>query len=123
VNRPKGIVLTTILMALCNSMGWFIIDYTAPHARGTFIIFTVLILAGYLVLWGYWRGRNWARILVLITSVVTILNMRGWNSRSATILKTPSRVMISCEFVLGVFLLVWLNTPSVRAFFKERATA
>jgi hypothetical protein len=99
---PIAVIASLDLMALCNSMGWFIIDYTAPHARGTFIIFTVLILAGYLVLWGYWRGRNWARILVLITSVVTILNMRGWNSRSATILKTPSRVMISCEFVLGV---------------------
>ena len=58
MNRPKGIVLTTILMALCNSRGWFIIDYTAPHARGTFIIFTLMILLGYLVLWGYWRGRN-----------------------------------------------------------------
>jgi hypothetical protein len=90
VYRPKGVVLTTILMAVCNAMGWFIIDYSAPHALGTFIIFTVLILVGYLVLWGYWRGRNWARILVLITSAITILNLRGWNSRSATLLKTPT---------------------------------
>lgn len=27
-------------------------DYSAPHTRGTFIVFTVLILVGYLVLWG-----------------------------------------------------------------------
>jgi hypothetical protein len=116
-------VLTTILMAVCNAMAWFVIDYSAPHARGTFIIFTVLILFGYLVLWGYWRGRNWARILVLITSAITILNLRSWNSRSATLLKTPNRVMLACEFALGIFLLIWLNTPSVRAFFKGSTAA
>jgi hypothetical protein len=31
-------------------MGWLIIDYTAPHARGTFMIFSMLILICYVVL-------------------------------------------------------------------------
>jgi hypothetical protein len=121
VRRPTGIVVTTILMAVCNAMGWFIIDYSSPHARAAFIIFTILISLGYLALWGYWRGKNWARILVLITSVVAVLNIRGWNSQSVTLLKTPSRVMLASESVLGIFLLVWLNRPSVRAFFKGGA--
>jgi ABC-type proline/glycine betaine transport system permease subunit len=111
-------------MALFNAMGWLIIDYSAPHARGTFFIFTVLILVGYLVLWAYWSGRNWARMLVLITSVVTIFNLRGWNSHSATLLKIPNRVMLAAAFVLGIFLLVWAQyTPSARAFFKGKPAA
>ena len=117
--RPTGVTATTILMALCNAMGWFIIDYSAPHARGTFVIFTAVILVGYAVLWAYWQGKNWARILVLISSVVTILNLRYWNLPSATLLRMPNRVMIACEFVLGIFLLYWLNTSRTRAFFKS----
>jgi hypothetical protein len=72
---------------------------------------------------GVLGGKNCARILVLLTSVVTIFNLRGWNPRSAALLKTPTRVLLASEFVLGVFLLVWLNTPSVRAFFKGRTAA
>jgi hypothetical protein len=94
---PKGIVLTTILMAVCNAMGWLIINYSAPHARGVFIIFTVLILIGYAVLWAYWSGKNWARVLVLVTSVLTVFNLRSWNPRSPTLLTTPNRVMVASE--------------------------
>jgi hypothetical protein len=105
-------------MAICNAMGWFIIDYTKPHARSAFVIFTVIIFVGYLVLWSYWNGRNWARILVLIESVVTIFNLHYWNASFATLLKAPNRIMIASEAVLGIFLLFWLNTSTVRAFFK-----
>jgi hypothetical protein len=80
-------------------------------------------LIGYGVLWAYWRGKNWARILVLINSAVAIFNLRYWNSRSATILKTPNRAMVASEFALGIFLLFWLNIPTVRAFFKGVKTA
>ena len=118
MNRPAGITVTTILMAICNAMGWLIIDYSSPHAHGTFVIFTVLILAGYAVLVAYWKGKNWARILVLINSVITILNLRYWNLPSPTILRTPNRVMIASEFAIGIFLLYWLNTSCIRAFFK-----
>ena len=68
-------------MVICNAMGWIIIDYSKPHARFTFVIFTALIAIGYVVLWFYWNGRNWARVLVLLNSVVTIFNLRYWNSR------------------------------------------
>lgn len=122
MNRPNGLTLTTILMAACNALGWLVIDYRAAHVIGTFIAFTFLIVIGYLVLWAYWRGQNWARILVLLTSVLTVFNLRSWNA-SASVLKTPNRIMLTSEFILGIFLLFWLNTPSVRAFFKRNRGA
>jgi glucose-6-phosphate-specific signal transduction histidine kinase len=122
VYRPPGINVTTILMAACNFMGWVIIDYSAPHARLTLLIFSVIILVGYVVLWAYWSGRNWARILVLISSVVAISNLRFWNSPSTALLETPDRVMLAFEFVLGVFLLFWLNTTGIHAFFNQSKT-
>jgi hypothetical protein len=107
-------------MATCNALGWIIIDYRAPHALRTLVFFTVLIVIGYGVLWHYFQGKNWARILVLLNSVLAVFNLRYWNPRSPNLLKSPTRVMLLAECVLAIFLLIWLNTPAVRSFFKRR---
>ncbi len=116
MTRPKGLTLTAVLMCICNAMGWFIIEWDKPHARAQFAVFTILILTGYVFLWFYWKGRNWARIAVLLTSVLTIYNLRYWHQSDAS-----SRLMIASEAVLGMFLLYWLNTAAVREYFKTAA--
>ena len=101
-------------MGVCNAMGWAIIDWSKPHAWFIFIVFTALILIGYVFIWFYWQGRNWARIAVLFTSVLSIYNLRYWNDSSRM-----TQVMIGCEAALGIFLLYWLNTRRVRSFFQS----
>ena len=41
-----------------------------------FSLFTIFIVAGYVVIWFYWQGRNWARVLVLLTSLLCLYNLR-----------------------------------------------
>jgi len=110
--RPKGLTETSILMSITNAMGWAIIDWSKPNARVTFVIFTILIVIGYLVLWFYWEGRNWARILVLLTSPLALYNLRYF-FRVGII----ERVMIGSEAALAVFLLFWLNNSNIKSFF------
>ena len=114
MNRPHGLVLTAVLMCICNAMGWFIIEWDKPHALAEFVVFTILILIGYVFLWFYWKGRNWARIAVLLTSVLTIYNLRYWHHSNAS-----GQLMIASEALLGAFLLYWLNTAAVREYFKN----
>jgi len=104
-------------MSATNAMGWAIIDWSSPHAIAIFVIFTLLIAIGYVVIWFYWQGRNWARLLVLLTSLLTIWNLRGLPRASRI-----ERVMIVAEALLGIFLLIWLNTRDVRAFFRDRGS-
>src|SRR5258707_991478 len=47
MNRPRGLDLTALLMIVCNAMGWAIVDWSKPHAVATFIVFTILIVIGY----------------------------------------------------------------------------
>jgi hypothetical protein len=117
-NRPKGLTETSILMSITNAMGWAIIDWSKPSAHRTFLIFTVMIAIGYLVIWFYWNGRNWARILVILTSLLSLFNLHLW-SHSGTV----ERVMIAAEAILAIYLLYWLNTPRVRAFFRGQDAA
>jgi hypothetical protein len=77
--RPKGLTATSIFMSITNAMGWAIIDWSKPNARIIFVLFTVTIAINYLVIWFYWKGRNWARILVLLTSLLCLYNLRHWN--------------------------------------------
>jgi hypothetical protein len=60
--RLKGLTETAILMSVTNAMGWLIIDWSKSNASTTFVLFTIFILVGYLVIWFYWKGQNWARI-------------------------------------------------------------
>jgi hypothetical protein len=110
--RPKGLTETSALMSITNAMGWLIVDWSKPKALVTFITFTTLIVIGYLVIWFYWRGRNWARILVLLTSLLCLYNLRRW-SHSGLL----ERFMVGAEAILAIFLLYWLNTRKVREFF------
>jgi hypothetical protein len=112
--RPRGLTETSAIMAITNAMGWGIIDWSRADARLTFAIFTSFILVGYVVIWFFWNGRNWARILVLLTSILCLYNLRYW-SRGGLL----ERVMIGAEAVTAVFLLYWLNTSKIRAFFAQ----
>jgi hypothetical protein len=103
---------TVVAMSITNAMGWAIIDWSNPRAKIIFIVNTVLIVTGYVVIWFYWKGQNWARILVLLTSLLCLYNLRYLN-RGGLI----ERAMIGMEAALAIFLLYWLNTRKVKAFF------
>jgi len=111
--RPKGLTESAVLMSLTNALGWFIVDWSNPHAATTFLLFSIFILAGYFVIWFFWRGRNWARLLVLLTSLLCLYNLRYF-FRGGIV----ERVMVGSEAVLAVFLLFWLNSRGVKSFFR-----
>jgi hypothetical protein len=99
-------------MSLTNALGWFIVDWSDPHAATTFWLFSIFIVAGYFVIWFYWRGRNWARLLVLLTSLLCVYNLR-YLFRGGIV----EGVMVGSEGVLAAFLLFWLNSRGVKSFF------
>jgi drug/metabolite transporter (DMT)-like permease len=120
MNRPKGLALTAILMALCNAMIWATIDYTRPQRKG-FVILAVIFgcIIGFFFIWSYWKGRNWARIGILLCSGGSIGNLFMWRAVSLypVFLATPTRTLLAVRAVLGAALLYYLNTRPVVEFF------
>ena len=120
--RPKGLALSALLMALCNVMLWGIVTPgRPPYTLRLYLFYTFVIFVGYVFIWFYWKGRNWARIAVLLVSCLSILQIGAWNniSRSRAILTTPAHLTLAARAVLGAVLLYWLNTRPVRAFFMR----
>jgi hypothetical protein len=115
--RPRGIIASTLAMVILNLSGIVGLQWSD---RGEVVAALFFILCGYIVLWYYWRGKNWARILVLITSALAIFNVSKILRPYGSAVLYNSFIVV--EAALGVFLLYWLNTKDVRHWFMRRRT-
>ncbi len=115
------VTVTTGLMCLTNALSFFLVNWHRPNAGGVFFIYFFLIAVGYVVLYFYWRGRNWARWFVLATSVLCLWNLWGLRRTTPAMLDSPvGAPMIVVEAVIAIYLLYYLNTNSARAWFAKR---
>jgi hypothetical protein len=88
---------------------------------GTQAISIVVLLLGVLVVWLFWQGRYWARQFVFGMSCVAVaklLYLRETWSWSHT-----SGYLTVAAALLGAFLLWYLETRAVRAWFIDRYAA
>jgi len=127
MNRPRGLLLTAWIMVALMVAGWVRGYYWPHHAHlvhplahlrvFTTIFLLVVNVIVFVCIFYYARGRNWARIAVLLTSILSILYLPlRWTREDI-----PGHVISAAWALLGVFFLYWLNTRSVREFFKRRA--
>jgi len=122
VIRPKAVTISTWLMAILNILGYAILWEPDAHKTRFAVFFfitvyTLTIVAGYIVLWFFWRGKNWARILVLLNCFLCFYNVHDVHFFLRV--NPVEKVMLLGEAVLAVFLLYYLNTRRARAYFKR----
>jgi hypothetical protein len=113
-------------MVFLNTAAW-ILQYWPHHhvfrhaSTAVFVgllMFAVRVCA-FACIFDYAQGRNWARILVLVISVSTVLTSLLYRGGA---LSTPAaRINSAAWVILSVFFLYWLNTRPVREFFKRGA--
>ena len=105
-------------MCVTNAMGFFILNPQSQRFLFHFVFNVAMIAIGYAVLLRYRHGRNWARWMVMLSSLSTLWNLHYLWHPSATF-NDLKRVMLVTEAPLGAFLLVYLNLQQVRRWFLE----
>jgi hypothetical protein len=115
--RPRGITHTAIVFCVHNLLGYSMIDWDDENALGMAILLTPVIVLTFPVIWFFWKGRNWARWLVLLTCFVGL-----WNITTIPSWSPYLRGFLTVEALLSLFLLYWLNVPKVRAWFSASST-
>ena len=128
MKRPKGLLLTAWIMVGMVVAGWLRMYYwphhaqpAHPHAHLRVFIGVALLVVNiveFVCISYYIKGRNWARIAILVVSVLSILELLRLNRED-----TLGQIITAAWALLGVFFLYWLNTRSVREFFKRGAAA
>jgi len=114
--RPPEVILTTWAMGVLNLLGYaLLLDVRRPRSIWVAsLVCTLMIAAGYVVLWFYWHGHNWARLLVLVTCFLCFYNLRNLASSNLIV-----KVMLVGEAAVAVFLVYWLNTSQAKEFFQK----
>ena len=110
--KPKGLKETTVLMGIFNIAGLIFFDPNQEYIGFEIFLFIVVIAISYLLLWYYWQGNNWARIIVIIGSLLSLGNLYGIKKYSF-----PQAGVLVAEAALGLFLLWWLNTEPAKTYF------
>ena len=105
------------MAALNLVVGFSGVNWHSPHLDGDFAFRLLVVVARFVVLWFYWNGENWARVLVLVASVATLWNLTLWAHAT-----TYSRIIIAIVVALGLFLLYWLSTPAIKKYFDPKPT-
>jgi hypothetical protein len=84
------------------------------HAR-TPLLFLGAIITSVAIIYGFWRGQNWARIVVILTAVTDFVIDIPRLTGSPPLM----RFVLISRLLSAVALLIWLNTSTVRVHFRR----
>ena len=118
--RPRRLLTITVAMAILN-LTCFLSPTGAPYMAATLWAETLVALAGYFILWFFWKGENWARISVLVASVLSVINLIELFYPHGNAIVYDS--MVIAWALVGFFLLYWLNRADVREWFTKKKAA
>ncbi len=119
MQRPFGITITTILMCFTNAMGFLLIDWQLPNAGVLLFLFSLFIVLGYIALRFFWKGRSWARWLVMLTCLQCLWNLKALIHPSHLLIRRVEVPMVLLEGIIAIYLLWYLNTRPIRTWFAE----
>ena len=111
--RPKGLASITTLLCISQLIAF---GYVTPaqwnSIREVGLVLSMKIV-WYWIFWFFWKGRNWARIMTVVTSCFIFL-IPFFPPRHAPIMQ--AYMVADCVF--SAYLLYWLNTKPIVRFFK-----
>jgi hypothetical protein len=127
MQRPSGVSLTAALMVLFTLIGLLgtftaVVPATAaaatPFAVGGLMKVGGIVgsLIGLLFVFLYWKGYGWVRWVVMIYCVLTLVSLLG--IRKAMQMSHLIGVSDVLKALLALFLLYYLNTEPVKAWFN-----
>jgi len=131
--RPDGIGVSALVMCVLALASELVdglqITGGAPAAGyaarlPALFSYSVLFGAELFAIWNYWKGKNWARRLALIASFLFVAKeISGSIDQEGGPIQVMNHPLRFLSLATAAFLLYWLNTGSLRAWFKKSSTA
>ena len=109
---------TTVAMGILNLTAFASLKWIHRFFVATLVADIFIVVVSYLVLWFFWKGRNWARLCVLVASVLSVINLLSLIHPHGIVIVYDSIVIAWA--IVGFFLLYWLNLADVRVWFKSQ---
>ena len=134
MTRPMGLTVSALLMVLSMVLR-IVLSPTPPvpanltESNNVDVLFGWAFIAlQFFVIYFYWNARNWARIVILICSgwfllglvILSLLPVPAWIHQAIWGGPLPFVRTIG-DSLLAIYVLCYLNTPAIRAWFNRRA--
>jgi Tol biopolymer transport system component len=107
------LTLITVLLCVSNTSTLFLIDYRSA-VGSQLLLYMPLMLFGYAVIFFLYRGRNWARVLVVVGAVLGVLGLGLLIVQEDPV----RRMLLGYDGALSVILIWYLNRREVRERFR-----
>lgn len=125
-SRPQGVGLTALALSALVAIYLIrnLLYLVGGNLTATVVFEQLLMCCGrgieLFFVWHYWRGQDWARIFVLLWSFATAAReLSVLIDRDDSLISLMSHPLTFFHALLACFLLYWLNTRPVRAWFKK----
>jgi uncharacterized membrane protein len=79
------------------------------------LLFVGAILASVSIVYFFWRRQNWARVVIILTAVTDFILDLPRFGHSPPLMQ----IVLSLRLIAATALLIWLNTPAIRAYFQR----
>jgi hypothetical protein len=110
MSKPTGITVSALLMMLSLVAG-LVMSYIQGDKS---VIFWAVIIALSVIIYFYWTAHNWARMLVLIYSLLCVIPVRLIHHQWVLV---RFSWITAGQTLLAIYLLWYLNTRPIRAWF------
>jgi hypothetical protein len=125
MQKPVGITVTATLICISLVTNTVLVFAKSPitgKAKSTSDLLIGLAIQSLtaVIVWFYYQGQNWARWLVILQAAVSIVT--GLSSSKEWQRSHFGGAAYIYDALLGVFLLVYLNTMQIRSWFNRPTT-
>ena len=115
MDMQSRIKTLSLLMCLFNMVSILFIDFT-KEIMPQMLFYVPIILSVFLIIYFFYRRKNWARILIIIGSIFNLVFLLGVIVMYAGFFRRTITVL---DGVFSVYLLLFLNKETTKAFFKN----
>jgi hypothetical protein len=112
-DRPAGFKLAFTAVVLQCIFGF--VGFEAAFPFGLPAAIFSCILCSYF----FWRGRNWARIVIILVSATALLLLYPDFKKHRTV----REIFDMINAPLALFLLYWCNTRPVKEYFRRASSS
>ena len=83
-----------------------IIALTTSFLTGIGLVLLILAVLGFIMTWGLWTGKSWARTITMILAVISIVT---------GIFSLPGSII---SILINIALIYYLRQPPIRAYYQ-----
>jgi len=83
-----------------------IIALTTAFLTGVGIVLLILAVLGFIMTWGLWSGKSWARTITMILAVISIVT---------GLFSLPGSLI---SILINIVILYYLTRPNIQAYFQ-----